>query len=502
MVPPASHLRRALEELGPTFIKLGQVLSTRPDLLPPPFVEELTRLQDQVPPFPFAQARRQIESELGGPLERWFAHLEQEPLAAASLSQVHAATLHSGEEVVLKVQRPGLDELVALDLDILRDLVKLVEERFPALEFYDLPAIVEEFAHTLQGELDFAREGHHAERFRHNFADEPYLHIPRVYWKLTTHRLLTLERIRGIKIDDVPALRAAGLDPHQVALHATRMLMQEVLEDGFFHGDPHPGNFFVLPGEVIVALDFGMVGRISRSLREQLVYLISAVLRLDAEALVKQLLRMSIVAHGVDREGLRQDLEGLLQRYAGRPLQEILAREIVQQAMDIAFRRRLRLPAELWLLGRVLAMLEGVGLQLDPDFDPFAVARPYAERFLRQTLSPAAMLERAEAGLGPWSRLLQDLPSLGPALLQQLQQGQLSLGLELRRSEALMATLDTFSIQLALALLVATMLVVTALLLRPLLPPGTWWTWLILGGGAGFLLLLLGLLLWTLRPPH
>jgi len=497
--PPAQHLRLALEELGPTFIKLGQVLSTRPDLVPPPFVTELARLQDRVPPFPSQRARHQIEEELGTPLEESFATFEEAPLAAASLSQVHAATLHSGEEVVVKVQRPGIEETVATDLEILRQLAQLAEERLPVAELYDLRGIVEEFAHTLRGEMDFRREGHHAERFRRNFAGKRYLHIPRVYWELTTHRVLTLERIRGLKIDDIAALDAAGLDRHQVALHATEIVMQEVFQDGFFHADTHPGNFFVLPGNVIAAVDFGMVGRLSRSLREQLVGLLTVAVRLDADGLAEHLLRMSLVGQGVDRDGLRRDLERLMQMYAGRPLKEIRAGEIIEEAMPIAFRRRLRLPAELWLLGKMLGMLEGVGTQLDPDFNPFLVARPYASRLLQEAVSPAALAQRAAAALEDWGELLLDLPTAAPTLVSRLHRGDFSLGVELRRTEAPLAVLDTLSLRLALGILVAVGVVVAALFLRLLLVPGTWWSWLIVGIGAAILLTLLVALFWTLR---
>ncbi len=499
-VPPTHHLRLALEELGPTFIKLGQVLSTRPDLLPPEWIAELSLLQDRVPPFPFEAARRCIEEELGRPVEHLFAHLEEEPLAAASLSQVHAARLPSGEEVVVKVQRPGIEATVTTDLDILRRLASLAEKRVPALRLYDPRGIVEEFAHTLRGELDFRREGHHADRFRRNFARQPLLYIPQVYWDDTTRRVLTLERIRGIKIDDLAALDAAGLDRQRIALNATQIVMQEVFEDGFFHADPHPGNFFVLQDGTIAAVDFGMVGRLSLPLRRELVRLFAVAVRLDSEAIVEQLLRMSLVEREVDRAGLQRDLERFLRRYVGRPLREMLAREIVEEGMRIAFRRRLRLPAELWLLGKMVGMLEGVGLQLDPTFDPFSIARPYAERFLRQTLSPGALGRQAGNWLEDWADLLLELPAGLPALATRLEEGSLTVGVEMRRLQGPLAVLDLLSIRLSLALLLATLTVVAALLLRPLVEPGVWWGWALLGGGSVALLSLLVALIASFRP--
>jgi ubiquinone biosynthesis protein len=497
--PPAHYLVLALEELGPTFVKLGQALSTRPDLIPPAFVAELTRLQDRVAPFPCEQARELVESELGGPLGELFALFDPIPLAAASLAQVHAATLLTGEEVVVKVQRPGIEETIATDLDILRDLARLGEEQVPELELYDIPSLVEEFAHTLRGELDFRREGHNADRFRRNFAGNPALFIPRVYWRLTTRRVLTLERIHGLKIDDLPALEAAGLDRHRIALHATEIVMQEVFRDGFFHADPHPGNLFIMPGEVVAALDFGMVGRLSRPLREQMVPLFNAAVRRDSEGLVDALLRLSIVGQGVDRDGLRRDLEWLLQKYAGRPLKEIRAREVLEEAMPIVFRRRLRLPNDLWLLSRMLGMLEGLGLTLDPEFNPFAVAQPYAQRFVAEMLSPAALARRAAESAGDWADLLLALPSAVPAIVDQVQRGETAVGVEFRQVKGPLAVLDLLSLRLALGMLFAVTVVVAALFLRPLLYPGAWWGWVLVGAGVVGLLALLVSFLWTLR---
>jgi ubiquinone biosynthesis protein len=499
-LPPAHRLRLALEELGPTFIKLGQVLSTRPDLVPPAFVVELAQLQDRVPPFPFEQVQSLVEQELGASLEELFLHFDEQPLAAASLSQVHAAMLPTGEEVVVKVQRPGLTDTIAMDLEILRNLARLAEQRIPLMELYDLVGIVEEFAHTLRGELDFRREGHNADRFRRNFAGASFLHIPWIHWDYTTHRVLTLERIRGIKIDDLVTLDAAGLDRHRIALHATRIVMQGVFEDGFFHADPHPGNFFVLEKEVIAAMDFGMVGRISTSLRQELVRLFVVAVRMDTEEIVEQLLRMSLVERDVDQAGLRRDLDRMLQQYVGRSLQEVIAREIVEEAMAIAFRRRLRMPAELWLLGKMIAMLEGVGLHLDPDFDPFAVARPYAERFMRESLSPEALLLEAWTGLEDWADLVAEIPVTMPALVTQLQNGELSLGMELRQIETSLSALNTLSVQLALGILIATLSVVVVIFLQPFLSPKVWWGWTLLGIGIFVLLIVLFGLLWTSRP--
>jgi len=461
---PPQRLRMALEELGPTFVKLGQVLSTRPDLLPPAYIAELARLQDTVPPEPWEPVRAQLEAELGAPVEEVFATLDPEPIAAASLAQVHAATLPDGAEVVVKVQRPDIEATINVDLDILADVARLLQTRTPLGELYDLPGIVEEFAATLRAELDFYREGHNADRFRANFANEPYLYIPKVYWEYTTRRVLVMERIRGIKIDDIAALDAAGYDRYRIGLHAARMVIKEVLEDGFFHADPHPGNFFVMPGEVIGAMDFGMVGYLSRRTRTDLVRLYVAAIQLDEEAVVDQLVRMGVVGGAVDRIGLQHDIGRLLRKYAGLPLKAIRARDVMEEAIPIAFRHHLRLPSELWLLGKTLAMMEGVGLKLAPDFDMFAVSRPYVQRFMREMASPRAWMPSLIRGMGDWAQLLDMLPRTGMQLLTRAERGELEVSLRHQELGRALVYLDRLANRLALSILLAALIVGLALL--------------------------------------
>jgi len=457
------RLRMALEELGPTFVKLGQVLSTRPDLLPPAYVAELARLRDSVPPGPWEPVRAQIEGELGRPLEELFASFDPQPLAAASLAQVHPATLPNGASVVVKVQRPGIEETIETDLEILFNVARLLQDRTPLGELYDLPGIVEEFATTLRAELDFYREGRNADRFRDNFAEEPYLYIPKVYWDYTTRRVLVLERIEGIKIDDVEGLDEAGYDRHRVALHAMRMIVKEVLEDGFFHADPHPGNFVVMPDEVIGAMDFGMVGYLTRRDRADLIRLYIHVVQLDEERIVDQLMRMGMVAGRADRDGLRRDIGRLLRRYQGLPLKAIRAGEVLQEALPIAFRHHLRLPSELWLLGKTLAMMEGVGLKLAPDFDPFAVSEPYVRRFVLQMASPAQWGPALLYGASEWGFLLTMLPRVGTRILTQVERGELEMTLRHQGLEQALARLDRLANRISLSLLLAALIVGLAL---------------------------------------
>ncbi len=465
--PPGmpQRLRMAMEELGPTFVKLGQVLSTRPDLLPTAYIEELARLRDSVPPAPWEQVRPQLESELGKPLAEIFIHFDPRPIAAASLAQVHAATLPGGERVVVKVQRPNISTQIETDLEILFDLARLVQERTSLGEIYDLTGIIEEFSSTLRAELDFYREGRNAERFRENFADERFLYIPKIYWDFTTRRLLVLERISGIKLDDIPALEAAGYDRYRIALHAARMIVKEVLEDGFFHADPHPGNFVVMPGEVIGAMDFGMVGHLTRRVRSQLVRLYIVAVQMDEEGIVDQLVRLGVAGGRLDRAGLQRDIARLLRKYHGMPLGSIRAREVIEDVMPIAFRHHLRLPSDLWLLGKTLAMMEGVGLKLAPEFDIFAVSEPYVRRFMWQMLSPRSWGWPLVRGIDDWATLTRTIPRVGSQVLERIERGEVEVQLRHIGLQEALTRADRLANRISLSMLLSALIVGLALLI-------------------------------------
>jgi len=493
------RLRRALEELGPTFIKLGQILSTRPDLVPPPYLAELVRLQDAVPPAPWEVIKIQIEEELGGALDHIFSSFESQPVAAASLGQVHRATLRNGEEVVIKAQRPGIEEIVRVDLEILHDLARLAQRHTPLGELYDLPQIMEEFASTLRAEMDYLREGRNADRFRQNFATETALYIPKVYWDYTTAKVLTLERISGIKINDIEALDAAGIDRHQVALNSVRIIIKEMLEDGFFHADPHPGNFFVMDNEVIGAMDFGMVGYLTPWDRERLARLYIAAVQMDVESIVNELIRTGGVGYDVERTALERDIRRLLTKYRGLPLQELLARQVMDEVMPIAFRHHLRLPSQWWLLGKTLGMIEGLALQLDPTLDIFEISRPYVNKLLWQMLSPSRWGQKLAQGALDWSELWIELPRRTPRLLDQMERGEFQLTFRLKGQDDALGRLDRLANRLALSVLVAAFIVSLSLLIPAYAPGQAWAFWLSVVGFAVAATLGLWLMLSILR---
>jgi len=461
----AGHFRLALEELGPTFVKLGQVLSTRPDLLPPAYIEELTRLQDDVPPAAWEAVRAVLIEEYGRPPEEVFASIDPVPIAAASLGQVHAATLPHGTQVVVKVQRANIRETIETDLAILAELAAGAQ-RTPLGRLYDLPAIVEDFANTLRNELNYHREGRNADRFRENFKNASFVHIPRIYWHYTTERVLVLERISGIKIDNVRAMDAAGVDRKKVALHSARVIIQEVLEDGFFHADPHAGNFVVMmPGEVFGAMDFGMVGYLDEKLRLDLLRLYAAAVDMDATAVVDQLIRMDAVAEEVDRRGLSTDIGRLLDKYRGMTLKEIRAGAVVADIMPVAFRHRLRLPTDLWLLGKTLSMMEGQGLRLDPDFDMFAATEPIVRRMMWRLMLPDRSWGREMAFMAAdWAEMARLMPKASAQVLRQAERGEL-FSLRIKNLDDLCCLLDRVATRLAVSLLITALILGTALLM-------------------------------------
>jgi ubiquinone biosynthesis protein len=358
------HLRLALEELGTTFIKLGQILSTRADLLPPEYLVELAKLQDSAPPVAFEEIQEVLVTELGQPIEHIFAYFDPVPLAAASIGQAHAATLEDGTEVVVKIRRPGVVEQVNEDLEILKELAATASRHLDFADHYDLPGLVQEFSQTLCRELDYIREAHNAERFAVNFANDDHIHVPQVFWGATTSRVLTLERIRGIKINDLKALDEQGMDRHWLADYATNVTLKMVCEDGFFHADPHPGNFFVEPNNTIGLIDFGMVGVIDELTQELLAELLIAINHQDADCLVDVFLDLGVTRKRIDRAAVRRDIDQLLSSYWGLPLSELKVTALLNDVYSVMRRHHLHLPSNLALLLKTVIMIEGLGVTL------------------------------------------------------------------------------------------------------------------------------------------
>lgn len=380
----AVHVRRAVEDLGPTFVKLGQLISTRADLLPTAYQNELARLQDAAPPEPPGTIDAVLEAELSLPVDVVFARFDPTPIAAASIGQAHAATLADGTEVVVKIRRPHAVATVEVDLAVIEGAAALVARLLPAARRLGVPAVVSELARTLRAELDYDVEAANAERFAADFAGNPAVHVPQVYRHASTGQVITLERVAGIKVSDLPALDAAGIDRPALARRIVDVVLSMVFEHGFFHADPHPGNLFVERDGRLGLVDFGMVGRLGPDTRTLLGRLFIATARADAAALTTQFLALGTATEPVDEAALSRDLASVLATVTGAPLGDFRIGPMLQAELAMVRRYRLRIPPDLALLVKTAAMTESLAAQLDPHFMILPAFAPYAGRMLDQ----------------------------------------------------------------------------------------------------------------------
>jgi ubiquinone biosynthesis protein len=466
----------ALEELGPTFIKLGQLLSTRPDLLPAQYLSEFARLQDDAASFPAEIVLQRIEAELGRPIESLFAEFDSQPLAAASIGQAHRAVLPDAREVVIKVRRPGAVEQVEVDLEILANLAAAASRRWEVAERYDVVGLVQEFAQTLRAELDYLQEAQNAGRFAVNFAGDPNVHIPRICWELTTSRVLTLERIRGTKISDLTEIAAQGIDRSALARSGTAVIVKMIFEDGFFHADLHPGNFFIEADGRFGLIDFGMVGVLDDATRDRLAELLVALINQQYARLAEALLDLGVTKRHVDRRALRGDLEGLISPNYGRPLSELQLAPILTQVFAIMRRHHLHLPPNLALLVKTILIADGIGLRLDPAFRLTTVIAPYANRLMMRQLSPKLMVKRlGKVGLDV-ARFGAEVPEQLRQILSDIERDGFEFSLRGGSFEPLIERLERLANRIVLGILTAAFIVGLAALLTVYHPSG-WERW-------------------------
>ncbi len=424
----AEHLRMAFEELGPTFIKLAQILSTRPDLVSPTYAQEFARLQDRVPPLPFEQIQPVLETELGEPYTRVFSELEKQPLASASIGQVYRARLREGQSVVIKIQKPGLPDIIRKDMEILREVVQYMTLHTQLGRKYDLEGLLEEFRFTLENELDYLREGQNADRFRALFRKDRRLYIPKIYWEWCSPRVLVMEEIRGIKVNELDGHPGARpIDRQKLAETAVSLTFKEIFEFGFFHADPHPGNFVVMDDQRLGLMDFGLVGYLEEHTREHFLRFAYAMTTGDVEGMIDAMGSMGITGPFATRPALKRDLHRLLFRVKDGSMQELAASDLIHELMGIAYRHQLHFPPDLALLFKVLAMSEGLGAMIDPQFKLFDFARPYLRRLIRKMVAPERLARKAVGDMIDWFTLSHGLPRRIAYMLQRLENGDVQV---------------------------------------------------------------------------
>ncbi|MBW2050138.1 MAG: AarF/ABC1/UbiB kinase family protein, partial [Deltaproteobacteria bacterium] len=475
----------ALEELGPTFIKMGQILSTRPDLMPVEFIRELGKLQDHVPPFEYTKAKKIVEMELDVPIDEVFEYFDKVPMASASIGQVHRARLTDGEEVVVKIQRPDIRKTVEVDLEIILHLASLMERHLKEMEIHRPTLIVEEFAGSLEKELDYLVEASQQELFAAQFLNDSNVYVPKIYRETSTSRILTMEYISGIKASEIALLEEAGLDRREIARRGFDLIMKQIFVHGFFHADPHPGNIFILPDNVICYLDFGMMGRLMRESREKFADLIMSIVRRDERKAADALLSLTISDKEPNRSLLERDVAAFIAQHFYRPLNELDLGKLLQQLLEMAARHRLRIPADLFLMFKALSTVEGLGKVLDPDFDAMEQAAPFVKRVQLERLHPKRMAGDMVDSGAELIHLLTEIPGEVREILKQAREGKIKIEFEHRGLEPMLSTHDRISNRLAFSIVLASLIIGSSLIVLSGIPPK--WHEIPVIGLAGFL---------------
>ena len=462
----AQRIRLALEELGPTFVKLGQILSMRPFLIPLELVLELTKLQDEVAPFPFAQVKEIVERELKAPLEEHFSSFDTIPIASASLSQVHKAIAKDGQMVVVKVQRPGIKQIIEADMEILRDLVNLLEKYIPDSKQYDPRGIREELKKSISREIDFNNEARNIEVFKENFKEEKSVFIPRVFWDKTTSKVLTMEFIDGVKISNLVELEKRGIDRKLLAHIGGKMVFKQIFEDGFFHADPHPGNLFALEGNVIAPVDYGMMGRLSETTMDELADLLISVVSWHPGGIVKVYQDMEVVGDGVNLRALEADLAEFLYKYHKIPLSRLDMKTLINEAFEIIHRYDIKIQSELMLFSKALITYEEVAKMLDPEYDLVTEAVPYVKKLAYRKFKPKALLKDLLTASVDLRDFLVVLPFELKRIIKNLARGHLTFTFQHKGLDKLILEIDRASNRVSFALIIAAIIVGSSLIMR------------------------------------
>lgn len=462
------RLRVAFAELGPSFIKLAQILSARPDLITARYADEFKKLQDEVPPFSGEEAMRIIGEELKKPIERIFLDFHPVPTAAASIAQVHHATLLDGQKVVVKVQRPAIREQLETDISMLITLSSLMEKYIPESRFFNPSGIVQEFSKTVRKELDFKEEARSCNRFRRNFEGNPDICIPKAYPEFLTEKVLVLERIEGVRIDDIKGIEALGLDRKSIAKLGVDAYFKMILDDGFFHADPHPGNIFAMPDGRIGFMDFGIVGRVSDELKETMAHTFLALINKDFDKLIDQYIELGLVSEDIDidvfRKEFKADLTDFLDPIYGMTLGEINFGEYLDTIIHLAMKHNMKIPADLLLINKAMLILENLGVQLDPDFDFISAAEPYASKLARKRLSPLRIYENISKNISEAGDFLFLFPRQVKKLTRKLLKDDFHMKLTHIGLEQFIKDMDRSSNRIAFAMVISSIIISSAIM--------------------------------------
>ncbi|MDB0580138.1 ABC1 kinase family protein [Salinicoccus roseus] len=446
------RIRLFLEEMGPTFVKIGQVASTRPDLVPEDIITELSKLQSHVPPFPYEKVEEIIEESLGAQVDDIFETLDHDTIGSASIGQVHKGVLVTGEAVAVKVQRPNIEKIVRNDLEILHNLAMMSESRMEWARQYQLVDMIEEFTNAIIDEMDYTIEARNTEKIGRQFTDDETVHIPEIFWEATTKDVLVMEYIEGIEISDFEAIDELGYSRERLAERVTHAIFHQILIEGFFHGDPHPGNITIMEDEVIGFMDFGMVGKMTKEMKANFGSLLIAMMRKDADGVVRAITHMGVVPDGVDMRALKKDAELLRDKYYDIPLSRMNLGEAVEDIFEIANTHRIKLPTDFTMLGKTILTLESIVRQLDPDFSIVDVAEPFGRQLLKERYNPRNISDRAWHQWLEFSDDLKDASSNLHQFSKGLKKKKVPVELELRRSEQFMKRLDRLGNRLSFSI--------------------------------------------------
>lgn len=468
------RIRLALESLGPTFVKLGQILSNRPDLLPRELTVELEKLQDAAAPAQGEWLFELLEKELGGPWEDYFQEFEVMPLACASIAQVHRARLRDGSPVAVKIQRPDIEKTIATDLEILMYLARLAEKHFHEMDVLDPVGIVEEFEKAINKELNFRLEAANMARFRQIFRGDNRFQVPRLFPDLCSEKMLTMELIKGVKVSQVEKIRAGGWDPVRIARQGAQIMLEQIFEHGFFHADPHPGNILVMDNHVLCFLDFGMVGHLSEKSRVQLGAVLHGIVRRDANRITRSLLMLSGNRYrGGQREKMEKKVAELVDLHFYAPGGKVKVADFLNDLMDLFVAHRLKMPSDFYLLLKTLIITEGTARKLNPDFTLVDAMRPYARRMIRHYLNPKGLAKNVYGTVSEMGLMLRDFPEDFRDVMEQIRQGRIKIDIRHKGLEPMLRTHDQISNRIAFAIVLAALVIGSSLIVHSKIPP-TW----------------------------